>query len=336
LCRRALDGDRAVLDELEHEFQLLAASGDLARDPSPLEQALEPWLVSAHDAGMAGLAACAALRRLPDELSELEVSVLRAAVARTEMRYHDVLRTVIPPFVHGVLALAGADSRPPAARRSVLLVTGANPAPGDRELAERLHARGIAVEVGSSAPSPDRLPDVLIVTSRVSDAVALELRDVPVPIVAWGRGVALGLATGAGVVEEQLTVEVVAPGDPLAADLSGTVRVHRAPGKLSWVTPGDSARVVARLSDGRPAIAAYEAGAVLPDGRRTAAPRVMTFFAGEGAAPWLVSPEGHALVIAAIEHLAAWGEEHPERVPAWTGATPIAGPATDAIPLPSA
>jgi hypothetical protein len=86
-------------------------------------------------------------------------------------------------------------------------------------------------------------------------------------------------------------VEIVAPDHPLAAGLTGLVRVYRGPAWLRYAEPLADAVIVARdLKRGRPVLFAYES------------PRRVSFFLGPDAE---LTPEGRALLRAAAEWAAA-------------------------------
>ena len=116
---------------------------------------------------------------------------------------------------------------------------------------------------------------------------ARELLAAP-PGVAWDNLVARGWAESEGHVFLDDAISIVEPEHPLAAGLTGIVRVYRGPAWLRYAQPGPGAVVVARdLKQGRPVLFAHES------------PRRVGFFVGPDAA---LTPEGRRLLDAA----AAW------------------------------
>jgi hypothetical protein len=123
--------------------------------------------------------------------------------------------------------------------------------------------------------------DVVFISESVSSgAIRLEITEIETPMVlteAWAYD-EMGLATLTPDVDEQIDVattdiEIIAPGHPLAAGLTGTISVlndiqtPRGTARFSTVNPGSAATVIAQatLSDGvtYPVIFYYEKGAQL-------------------------------------------------------------------------
>ncbi len=123
--------------------------------------------------------------------------------------------------------------------------------------------------------------DVVFISESVSSGrIRLEITEIETPMViteAWAYD-EMGLATLTTGVDEQIDVattdiEIIAPGHPLAAGLTGTVSVlnaietERGPARFSTVIPGSEATVIAQatLSDGvtYDVIYYYEKGAQL-------------------------------------------------------------------------
>ena len=316
----ALAGDEAAIAVVEARGRALAAAirPDAAGE---VDRTLHAWLAAARDAGAALLAACALLRQLdrrPPAVLGLERAALSDALAATESHYANVLRSVVPPFARAVLARAGvlpaAEERTAA---SVVLLTGSNPAPGDRDLSERLVARGHRVTTTAEWPA-DRPVDLVLITAAAPRDAALAVRALPVPVLAWGRLETLGLATASIVLLSHETVEIEAPDDPLASGLDGVVRIHRGPAAITALQPVAGARVIARAG-GEPVLVRVPAGVGLTDGRPAPAERVAFFLGPDGLAPWLITRDGHALFAAAVDHLLEQRSAvRPEPVPAAT------------------
>ncbi|MCX7522828.1 protein O-GlcNAcase [Microbacterium sp. STN6] len=315
LIAAALAGGEPELAELESAFAALsAANADAA--PAPLRDGLAPWLRAARDVAAAGVRACALLRLVRrDELGDAELAdereLLREKWRAAEAHYANVLRSTAFDFVVAVLASAGGDEVIGAeAIAAVTVLTGPNPAPGDRELAEHLTATGHEVTLATELSGS---PDLVIVTRGASEQAAVAAASAAVPLLAWGHLVALGLASQSQVPLQVEAIDIVDASHPLAAGLDGRVDVYRGPSKVTWGQPGQDAVVVARVPDegkrtldeGKPAIAYYDTGARLVSGSPAPAPRIAFFLGADGFAPWLVTPAARALTDAAVSLLLA-------------------------------
>ncbi|WP_260855746.1 protein O-GlcNAcase [Curtobacterium sp. 9128] len=313
LCSAALEGDAVATDRLRSA--LTALVDDARASPStpgaratPLRTALEPWTAAARDTARAGLLACDLVAEChAHRASGADRRLVADALARSEDHFPNVLRGVVPPFVRAVLARAGAKDVPGPTTRDVVLVVGANPRPGDRDLAERLTARGNAVHL-TSTPEDDAervaSADLVIVGDGATAQAARFLAHAAVPMLAWARLQTLALTDRSQVALAREHVQVVDAEHPLAAGASGTVRVHRGPGKVTWTRPVPGADVVARTAEEHEAvIALHSAGLPLVDGVRAPADRVLFFLSDDGLAPWLLAPGGLALFDAAVDLL---------------------------------
>ncbi len=331
LAAAALGGDTAAIDELSAAMEALAASAgfaaeeasgaagagtaasgadDAAGSAGPLRAGLLPWLAAARDVGTAAALACRLLKRLraePAETLTTERDELRAAQALAESHYPNVLRSILPGFVSAVLGRVGLDLPAPVGARRITVLIGPNPAPGDRELAERLIAAGYAVTLSTAIDDGDGADraELVIATRGASPESALQSMPWPVPVIAWGHLVALGLATESAVPLSRDTIDIVADGHPLAAGLTGRVKVYRGLGKITWGEPSPDGVVIARGDEDHPVIVLYPPGATLADGSTAAAARLSFFLGSEGLAPWLISDDGHALLSAAVDYLLA-------------------------------
>ena len=313
LCDAALAGDEGANERLQASLTVLAevGSGSGPGSGSPLRTALAPWAAAARDAARAALLACDLLRRLdpdrPQHVAEAARQDVETALERSDANFPNVLRGVLPPFVRAVLALVGGPALPAASSHRALVVTGPNPRPGDRDLAERLGARGIEVRL-TSAPEdePESVAgsDLVVVGVGASAAAAAALVDAPVPLLAWARLHTLGLTERSQVELAREDVRIVAPEHPLAAGASDVVRVYRGPGKLTWTRPGPDAVVVARtVEEDEAVITHHRAGSRLVGDRVAPADRIAFLLGDDGLAPWLLAPEGHALFDAAVDVL---------------------------------
>ncbi len=121
--------------------------------------------------------------------------------------------------------------------------------------------------------------DVVFISESVSSAgIRTEITEIETPMViteAWGYDeMGLTLGTGEGIDVATTDIEIVEPGHPLAAGLSGTVSVltdlasNRGPARFATGRAGNEATVIATatLSDGvtYDVIFVYEKGATLP------------------------------------------------------------------------
>jgi hypothetical protein len=307
----ALAGEAGALDSLESTLGALAGSWAVASggsEGSMLVADLRPWISAAADVGRAGVLACRLLRRLDAPGSHgfgLAREGLRTAQAEAESHYSNVLRTLMPGFVDAVLERAGLEGTH-ARHRHVTVLIGANPTPGDRGLSERLGARGFSVTLSSRIETREALEavDLVIVTRGASVEAARAAVASAVPVLAWAHLAALGLAAESAVTLSRDSIRITDPDSPLAADLSGRIRVYRGTGKITWGEPSSDAHVIARaVDDEHPVIVSYRKGAELPDGTAAAAPRVTSFLGSQGLAPWLMSDDGRLLLDAAVDHL---------------------------------
>ena len=97
-----------------------------------------------------------------------------------------------------------------------------------------------------------------------------------------------------------MTLSIVRPDHPLAAGLSGTVRVAAAPDRCSWGRARADAVKIAIVEgdDARAAIFAYDRGSAMPGGIAPA--RRLSLFLFDHTAGTL-TPEGWALFDAGVE-----------------------------------
>ncbi len=187
-------------------------------------------------------------------------------------------------LVLGTLAffLVNRDGGIPAASGGpggVLFVVGRLPLEADdRAVQERLErlAGPVTVRTGLEVTTSECRGRTLIAVSSTSLAreVIGVLRDVPVPIVVWEPFLYhdLGLIPGNvhktdwAAARDQTDLVITAPGHPLAAGLSGRVRVSSAPGQFSWGRVGPEAVAVAVLENdpSRAAVFGVERGASRP------------------------------------------------------------------------
>ena len=294
----ALAGESTALGEVEARLSELLACATAPEGPSELLESLRPWLAGAAATARAGLAAVALLR------GNGSVADARRALAEAESHYANVLRPIVPPFVRGVLERT--DPRPPAG--VPVAVLGAADDPGVVAAVELLATLGCAPTVGT--PAADAA--LVVVTASATEVEALV--DAPLPVLAWGRFVELGLATRADIAMLRDGLAITAPEDPLAAGLAGVVPLYRGPGYVRVADLPPTATVVARGPDqeGRPVIFRYDPGAALATGAPAPALRIGTFPVRPGPARWLLDDTGRALLAAAVRM--ALGRPPAERV----------------------
>jgi hypothetical protein len=214
------------------------------------------------------------------------------------------------------------EGRPPEARpvrRAALLVVGAIPAgAGDASVRARLVRLGFDVTLKAAkevTPSDARGKAFVAIssTSLAEDVIEAvgelrnKFRDLPVPVLTWEPRLLFDLGMIAGSAHKRdwaatrgrWILRVAEAAHPLAAGLSGPVRVTRGPDQLSWGRAPAGAIRVATIEgeSARDAIFAFERGAAMP-GRAAPARRVGFFLFDETAAA--LTDEGWALFDAAV------------------------------------
>lgn len=226
------------------------------------------------------------------------VSRLKGDRFRLLGRFAAVAAAVLVIGLTGWLFLA-PPTAPAAGARRALLVVGRLPLEaGDQAVRDRLEKLGFAVTPVDSARARARDAAGYSLVAVSSTALAEELVDVPdemrlrfrelgVPLLTWEPRLfhELGM-TSKGVhgtdwaaTKNRSRLAILEPAHPLAAGLSGTVEVVRAPDRLSWGRLSGAAARVASL-DGEPehtALFGYEAGAPMDGGSRAPARRVGCF-----------------------------------------------------------
>lgn len=102
-CARALDGDRAALRAAHEVFVRLSEvrAGD---PPTPLDDALAPWIDAAALAGRTGDAACRLLGGADDAPRAARAAEVERLAAAVEATTADVLRAAVTTFARDVLA----------------------------------------------------------------------------------------------------------------------------------------------------------------------------------------------------------------------------------------
>ncbi|MEV8213452.1 protein O-GlcNAcase [Leifsonia sp. NPDC077715] len=265
--------------------------------PPDLAAQLAPWIAAARAAGAAGVLACGALAG--DDAAPTVDSLLTAR--RTlEAEFADVARGAVLALVDRALERLGvAPHRALGDGARIAVLTGANPAPGDRELVEFLGGAGMRAHLGDD---PDA--DLIIITRQAPEEVARAAAKRPVPLLAWAHLVPLGLASAAAVPLSVDRVHIADPAHPVAAGLTGEVVVYRGRSKLTVADPPEETAVVAREPEsGRAVIGLTPVGARMADGSAAPAARATFFLAADGFAPWLVTPEARALLLATVRDL---------------------------------
>lgn len=299
-------------DESETLLTALAETSADAATPVDLAEQLGPWIAAAQAAGTAGVLACRVLAGADDAptagaptagASTAEhptVDALLSARRALEAEFADVARGAVLALVDRALAALGATHpRSHGEGAVVAVLTGGNPAPGDRELVEFLGGAGMRAHLGND---PDA--DLIIVTRHASEEEARAAAGRAVPLLAWGHLVPLGLASAAAVPLSLDRIRIADPAHGAAAGLDGEVVVYRGRSKLTVADPPDAAEVVAHDPEsGRAVIGLTPAGAVLADGTAAPAARATFFLAADGFAPWLVTAEARSLLLATVREL---------------------------------
>ena len=235
----------------------------------------------------------------------------------------------VPPGTGGVGGAAGAGPTPipadaavdvdpsppadaaPAARQALLVVGQAQLIATDSAVLARLRARLMDVQVLPEADgdAEDAAGKALVViTSSASTAgTSSKFRDVTVPVILLEPNL-MGLmrmtadpATAHGATDRTETeVDLIDATHPLAAGLSGAVRVYQNPWRLTWGIPASGAIRVATVVDDptRTVIFAYPAGAPLVTG--TAPAKRVAFFLHDNPTANL-TPQAESLLDAAID-----------------------------------
>lgn len=221
-------------------------------------------------------------------------------------------------------ARMGADLAAVPLRREALLVVGEiPPGPGDALVRGRLERLRYAVTMkrARDVVAADAAGTSLVAispTSLAKDVVELAgelrstFRDSAIPVLTWEPRLLYDLGLIAGrenkvdwaATKGHLSLTMVESAHPLAAGLSGTVRVARAPEQFSWGRAREDAIRIAEVEGGpgRAAVFAYERGAAMP-GLVAPARRVGFFLFEETAAA--LTDEGWALFDAAVRWCAA-------------------------------
>ncbi|MDN4597878.1 beta-N-acetylglucosaminidase domain-containing protein [Leifsonia virtsii] len=297
------------LDELvSHERwdaaeALLGRLADTHAEPGTapdLAVQLAPWVAAARAAGAAGVLACRVLVADTGGPAVPDVDTLLAARRALEAEYADVARGAVLSLLDAALERLGvAPQRGRGDGALIAVLTGENPAPGDRELVEFLGASGFRAHLGD-----DPAADLLVVTRAAPEQLAASAAGRPVPLLAWGHLVPLGMASASTVPLSLDRIHIADADHPVAAGLDGEVVVYRGRSKLTIGDPPDAAAVVARDPEsGRAVIGVTPAGATLADGSVAPAARATFFLAADGFAPWLVTPEARTLLLATVRTL---------------------------------
>lgn len=165
---------------------------------------------------------------------------------------------------------------PPPPERRALLVVGAVALPAsDQEILTRLRTKlTVDVAAETAATSADAGGKaVIVITSTTSAAgVNTKFRDVATPVILLEPNLMAPMQMTADTAgargstgNTETAIAIVDGAHRMAAGLSGTVRVYRAPAKLTWGAPAAAAAIVATVV-GNPtqaAIFAYPQGAMM-------------------------------------------------------------------------
>jgi hypothetical protein len=157
---------------------------------------------------------------------------------------------------------------------------------------------GKALLVISSSINRDNLLDNKVARFKNVAVPTIVMKDGTIEVMGLGMGSAGGFSTDVGMTE----LTIVAPGDPLAAGLTGNVNVYTKGDRLIWSVPGASAKKIATIVGhaDEVGIFAYAAGATMVSG--VAPAKRMAFFIHRNTD---YSPDGLKLFDAAIDYLIA-------------------------------
>jgi len=187
----------------------------------------------------------------------------------------------------------------------------------DMTMKARLEAKGLTVEMAEDASSTVAGvvgKALLVISSSINrnnlfDNMKPRFKDVPVPTIVMKDGTIEVMGLGAGgaggfsteVGETQITI--IAPGDPLAAGLTGNITVYTKGDRLIWAQPGPAAKKIATVVGHADEITifAYPAGSTMVGGAVAPAKR-MGFFIHRNTN---YSPDGIKLFDAAADYLLA-------------------------------
>lgn len=219
------------------------------------------------------------------------------------------------------VADAGEGIRPdstPAGERKVLLITGATPNASENATRAHLERRGFVVAVVSAdrLKTADAAGQTLIIAGPgvgQSEAKVAALKDAAVPLLTMRNGAMAAVGMTGNTHDhfsshfKSLTeLQLVRVDHPLAAGLSGTVKVATRAGRFSYAKQIEGTEAV-RIAipeagfEDRTVLFGYERGARMFAG--TAPARRVAFFAGHYLPFSELTPEGLKLFDAAVDWL---------------------------------
>lgn len=192
--------------------------------------------------------------------------------------------------------------------RAALVLVGDDEEPhlGDSTLRDRLARLGFVASLGTRVPVEGPLvPDLVVVAAGADPEAVAAVRTMPVPVLACGSFMALGMAETSDIRAPAERVDIGPAGGPLGGGLpAGTATVYRGPGRLRWAAVGAQAIVGATLAGdaARACTFGYRAGAAMP-GLVAPARRAGTFVSEAGLLPALLTRRGTDLFDAAVRWL---------------------------------
>jgi glucose/arabinose dehydrogenase/PKD repeat protein len=201
---------------------------------------------------------------------------------------------------------------PPPPIGSALLVAGSTTlGSGDQAVRARLQGLGYTVAVADDnvvSATDAAGKDVVLISSTVSSsAIGTRLRSVAVGTLVWESALFddMGMSstllnTDYGELSGKTTLDILTPGHPLAAGLSGTPAIYSSPQTVKWARTALSGLGVASVAGDatRSTIFGYEPGVAMSGGVVAPARRV-GFFLHDDSAPHLTDP-GWRLFDAAV------------------------------------
>lgn len=216
--------------------------------------------------------------------------------------------------VTGSASLSVTVSPPPAGTKAVLVVASpAAPSTTDAVLRNRL-ARDYTVELADddtvSAATVEGAALAVVSASAVEKKIGSRLVGTARPVLVlenafFDEMLMSGAAAGDQGKASATTMDVVGYLHPLAAALSGTVKMQKSEWSVGWARPARSAEVVAQLAPGQVTEFAYHRGAALADGSAAAGCRVAFPGLSGAISKWTARTSAWPLFDRAVAYTAA-------------------------------
>jgi hypothetical protein len=196
---------------------------------------------------------------------------------------------------------------------AALMVAGSTAlSAGEEAVKRRMEGLGYLVAVSdddSATPKAVADSEVVLITASCHGLAVRKFYESPIPAVIWNNycpELRIATQTSGAIAPSQDSVTITDPKHPLAAGLTGTVKVYKRPLSMRWNYPNAYTQIPAALV-GKPqmaAIYAYETGAKLPRLTGKAFNRRVAMFMGHFAGSELTEA-GWKLFDAAVRWAAA-------------------------------